>query len=451
MVRRLPALLAAVALGLSLPGCISGNTRPATDVTSTSATLNGAGNPAGVPTTYWFQYGRTTAYGSETPHRDAGSGTQSKNVSEPITGLSPGTTYHFRLVGQQAGGPVYGTDQSFTTPRQGKPMFAIYYLWMDREQWLYRLGSSYPYTQSPSPLPARLDAGGCSPESLYPGNTLTDVSDGLAYDVGKSSVIERDVRLAAGAGLAGFSVNWSGKGTTDQTPTSSAYNQRLQWMFEAVRKVNAEGIPFTLTLNYKTAGHPSVDHIANDLDYFVNRYGSDTALDHSFSRKPEVVWTGSWGYSDAEKSTIAQRLRSRLYLIADDNTGWDANSADNFDGNSWYWPGQNPYKNPASFDQVKALADRVRSTKNPDGSAKVWLAPVAPGYNDILLRGGTFCVPRNDGETMRRVYEGNAASSPNGWLLISWNEVPESTHVVPLSRYGTSSLDTVKSLIAAGQ
>ena len=59
-----------------------------------------------------------------------------------------------------------------------------------------------------------------------------------------------------------------------------------------------------------------------------------------------------------------------------------------------------------------------------------WLAPVAPGYNN-----GT-CVPRLNGETLRRLYEGNRASRPNGWTLISWNEITENTHVVPLRRYG---------------
>ena len=44
--------------------------------------------------------------------------------------------------------------------------------------------------------------------------------------------------------------------------------------------MNAEGIPFKLQLNYKTASRPSIAHMANDLDYFVGRYGSDPALDH---------------------------------------------------------------------------------------------------------------------------------------------------------------------------
>ena len=94
----------------------------------------------------------------------------------------------------------------------------------------------------------------------------------MAYDQSKQSVIEQDVRQAAGAGLAGFSVNWAGAGTSGQTLASNIYNQRLQWVVDAVHEVNAEGIPFKLHLNYKTAGHPSSTHITNDLNYFADRY-----------------------------------------------------------------------------------------------------------------------------------------------------------------------------------
>ena len=327
-----------------------------------------------------------------------------------------------------------------------KPIFAYYYLWWSRQHWLDRLGPSYPYAARPNPLPATLDAGGCSPVSLYSGNQLTDVSQGLAYDQNDPAVIERDVRQAAAAGLDGFAVNWNGTGTTSQTPTSNSYNQRLQWMFDAVHKVNAEGVRFKLLLEYKSASRPTTARMTNDLNYFLGRYGSDPALDHSYSPKPELVWPGSWKYSDTQKSTISQAFRSRLYLIGGDKNTWDSNSAASFDGNTWYWPGQDPYGNPHSFGQLRAVADRVRSTANPDGSKKVWLAPLAPGYNPILLNGGNTCVPRRNGETLRRLLFGNSLSQPDGWLLISWNEIAEGSYIVPLTRWGNAYLDVVRSI-----
>ena len=45
---------------------------------------------------YWFQYGTSTSYGSSTPHRDGGSGTDQRGVAERVTGLTPDTLYHYR-------------------------------------------------------------------------------------------------------------------------------------------------------------------------------------------------------------------------------------------------------------------------------------------------------------------------------------------------------------------
>ena len=92
----------------------------------------------------------------------------------------------------------------------------------------------------------------------------------------------------------------------------------------------------------------------------------------------------------------------------------------------------------------------MRSTRNPDGSSKVRLAPIAPGYNPVLLYGGSTCVPRRNGETMLRLFQGNRASNPDGWLLISWNEIAEASHIVPLTRYDQTYLRVIESIIAAG-
>jgi len=55
-------------------------------VTKDSATLNGTVNPQGSPTTYHFEYGTSTAYGSATPQRLAGSDTADHPVSQRIGG-----------------------------------------------------------------------------------------------------------------------------------------------------------------------------------------------------------------------------------------------------------------------------------------------------------------------------------------------------------------------------
>ncbi|HZP53525.1 hypothetical protein [Actinocrinis sp.] len=92
-------------------------TGAASGVTNTSATLNGTVNPEGAATTYQFQYGTSTSYGSVTPTSpaSAGSGSSAVNESANLSGLSPSTTYDYRLVATNATGTTYGSNQAFTT------------------------------------------------------------------------------------------------------------------------------------------------------------------------------------------------------------------------------------------------------------------------------------------------------------------------------------------------
>ena len=85
-------------------------TDDASTVTTTSATVAGTVNANG-RTTYHFDDGTTTAYGSRAPSPDAVAGSDSTAhlVSVTLTGLLPGTTYHFRLVATNSRGTTAGT------------------------------------------------------------------------------------------------------------------------------------------------------------------------------------------------------------------------------------------------------------------------------------------------------------------------------------------------------
>jgi hypothetical protein len=97
----------------SLPPIVA--TRVSTGVTETAATLNGAIDPQGSETTYHFEYGTSTSYGTSTGSASAGSGTAQKTVSQALTGLQPNTTYHYRLVATSATGTSEGEDSVFRT------------------------------------------------------------------------------------------------------------------------------------------------------------------------------------------------------------------------------------------------------------------------------------------------------------------------------------------------
>jgi hypothetical protein len=90
----------------------------AAQVTITSATLTGTVNPRGLSTSYYFQYGTTTAYGSRTPSTAAGSGGDPVAAAAQISGLGSNTKYHYRLIAHNSDGTVAANDRTFTTPKQ---------------------------------------------------------------------------------------------------------------------------------------------------------------------------------------------------------------------------------------------------------------------------------------------------------------------------------------------
>ncbi len=84
---------------------------------STAATLNGTVDDNGAATTVTFEYGTTTGYGTSVTASpgslSAGSG--STVVTKALTGLTPRTTYHYRVKGVNSAGTTVGSDLTFTT------------------------------------------------------------------------------------------------------------------------------------------------------------------------------------------------------------------------------------------------------------------------------------------------------------------------------------------------
>lgn len=84
----------------------------------TSGQLNAAINPNGADTSYFFQYGPTTAYGSQTPAVSVGAGTATVKVGQTVTNLMTGE--HYRVVATNSVGTAFGKDKTFGVGKSQK-------------------------------------------------------------------------------------------------------------------------------------------------------------------------------------------------------------------------------------------------------------------------------------------------------------------------------------------
>jgi hypothetical protein len=88
------------------------------ELTGETAQLQAQINPLGLDTKYRFEYGTTESYGATTPvpDGDLGSGTGDVAATAHLSGLTPDTTYHYRVVATvETLGSAASADRTFVT------------------------------------------------------------------------------------------------------------------------------------------------------------------------------------------------------------------------------------------------------------------------------------------------------------------------------------------------
>ncbi|MFN0075562.1 MAG: hypothetical protein ACKVY0_03710 [Prosthecobacter sp.] len=94
----------------------TGNTATPDSLSAYGAKLKAYVSSGSSPATIVFEYGTTTSYGSQITHATPLATSQYELISDSLSGLTPSTTYHYRVVVTNNEGSNTGADVSFTTP-----------------------------------------------------------------------------------------------------------------------------------------------------------------------------------------------------------------------------------------------------------------------------------------------------------------------------------------------
>ena len=94
-------------------------------VSSSTAVVSGQVRPNGASTTYWFEYGETTALGDKTVFQNIGSGFSMIPTPAFITGLESDTVYYYRLSARNSFSTVNGTTYTFKTNDPPPPVRSL--------------------------------------------------------------------------------------------------------------------------------------------------------------------------------------------------------------------------------------------------------------------------------------------------------------------------------------
>jgi hypothetical protein len=93
----------------------------ASNLALTTAAVSGTIDPEGLETSYEFDLGTDTTYGTSI-YGEAGASAEPIELSVPLQNLAPSATYHYRIVAINSDGRTYGADRTFTTPAYSAPI-----------------------------------------------------------------------------------------------------------------------------------------------------------------------------------------------------------------------------------------------------------------------------------------------------------------------------------------
>jgi streptogramin lyase len=304
---------------LDPPAAITG---AATAVTQTGATLQGSVDPNAAATTYWFEYGVSTQYGSATPETPAGAGDAAVLVEAALSGLEPGVTYHYRLVARSAVGTSYGADATFVSgatappppppaPPAPPPPTAPPGLDAARLVDLEPRAVTLSATLNPNGLESSYRAE-CGREDKY---WLRSRTQTIAASSGARTVEARIRGLNPGSVYQCRFVATNGAGTTNGSPLAVRAPIRLRLSFGDRTLSVAAGAPVTLPFRASTSARVRAvvrrcsDGVTERRASVYARRGSNRFLFRGFA-------AGCYRMRVTARSSDGQRTAARVTILS---------------------------------------------------------------------------------------------------------------------------------------
>ena len=278
-------------------------TQVASGITKTSGTVSGWVNPNGQDTQVYFQYGKTTGYGSVTGTQSIGNGFTDLWVSSSLAGLSGYTTYNYQMVVVNASGTFYGLNQTFSTLPGFVPSISSTTSMSGTVgiPLSYTIKANYsPTVYGATPLPSGLTF-----------NPLTGVISGIPTVSGSSNLL-LSATNAAGTGTATLSlkiVDLPLPQLTSSGTTTAIYGSLLNYTIGALNNVtsySATGLPSWLMVNPISG---LISGVPTEVGTFpvtvsaVNNSGTST-MPLLITVTPPYVWNNFVGNPGTQGSSV---------------------------------------------------------------------------------------------------------------------------------------------------
>jgi hypothetical protein len=225
-----------------------------------TATLGAEINPQEAATSYRFEYGTSSSYGTSAPlpHAAIGAGASDVKVTLPLAGLQAGTSYHYRVLATNAEGVTDGPDHVLKTfppeAAEGEACPNALLRGVQSSSFLPDC-RAYEMVSPASKNGGNIAADGTFTQSSLSGDAIKYYSTAAFGDA--QGIEQRGAEYVSQRGEDG----WTTHGINPVQSSTSLGSTDNGSQYQYVSPDLSKGVYFALTP--VTPGHPDVERVAN--------------------------------------------------------------------------------------------------------------------------------------------------------------------------------------------